>query len=934
MQLSLSPITEPDGRIVGVATVSRDLSEQEHREALYWGLLEAAPDAIVAVDTEGRIALANAQAERLFGYSRRNLLGQRIEMVVPEAAREVHVRHRQSYLDDPRPRAMGAGRRLTARHRLGHDIPVEISLNVLQTNGGPLVAAAIRDVTELRRAADASAQLAAIVDSSADAIVSMSLDGNILTWNRAAEDVYGYSAHEVTGHQIRFLVPPSHAADVARVLDQITAGAEIEPYESVRVRADGKLIDVSLRVSPVRDSTGRIIAASEIARDISEQIRNERQFRAQEENTRAILDTASDPFVSMNRHGAITEWNRCAETIFGWSREEVIGRQVGELLVPPALRSAYEDGVDQIIAGIEATALDRRLEVTALHRDGHQIPVELAVWQCGSGEDVSFNAFVRDISQQKLVEQALAHARDRAVEVATMKSQFVATVSHEIRTPINGVIGLTDLLMRTPLDDNQRRYAEGVRTSGRALLAVINDILDFSKAEVGKVTLVTQEFQLGHLVHEVAQIAAATARDKDLEIIADYPPMAAALRGDPGRIRQVLLNLAGNAVKFTDAGEVVLRVRATPDPARPGALVARFEVADSGPGISLEDQDRLFEPFFQVADAGRQPVAGTGLGLAICRQLTELMGGQIGVESAPGQGSCFWFTVPLEGRSEFEEPSVPDELTGWRVLIVDDNPTCLRTLTRQLHSWGVQSSAVESGMEALSVLRTAAERGESFDLTIVDQRMPGMDGAELVRRITTDPALPCRRTLMLTPGASTDASSTDALGTVPTLTKPVGPSSLFDCLVELLGSAGPSPSAHTALAPQGELPRGRILLAEDNEINQVVALDTLAALGYRADLARDGVEAVEMALTSSYQAVLMDCQMPNMDGYAATGELRRREGEGRHTPVIALTAGALEVDKLRCIEAGMDDFITKPLDPQELYAALARWTLEPTQTGE
>ena len=543
-------------------------------------------------------------------------------------------------------------------------------------------------------------------------------------------------------------------------------------------------------------------------------------------------------------------------------------------------------------------------------------------------ENVTLTRELEDKVAERTVE--LLAAREEALESTRLKSEFLATMSHEIRTPMNGVVGLTALLLETPLDERQRRYAEGVGRAGESLLALINDILDFSKLEAGKVVLEPAPFDPRTLVEEVAGIVAESAQAKRLELIAYcHPEVPARLMGDPGRIRQILLNLASNAVKFTSRGEVALRVTASR--IRGDKAQVRFEVRDTGIGIAASDQARIFDSFAQADASTTRRYGGTGLGLAISSRLAEAMGGEIGVSSRPGKGSSFWFTLPLPVAQAVEEPEPqrPEALAGLSALVVDDNSTNRLLLETYLGAWGLAVESAQDAPEALARARAAAAAGRPFDLGLLDLCMPGMNGLELAAAISADSALRDMRLVLLSSDSEVDRAELGRAGVGQWLLKPLRSSELYDTLMHLVRPGVSVPARPAARTPRPEPAprrRGRVLVVEDNEVNQLVARDMVVKLGYDVDVVGDGAQALTATERTAYSVILMDCHMPVMDGFAATRAIRGRGGRDAELPIVAMTAGAMAEDRERCLAAGMDDFLPKPVDFDDLERVLAAWT--------
>jgi PAS domain S-box-containing protein len=654
-----------------------------------------------------------------------------------------------------------------------------------------------------------------------------------------------------------------------------------------------------------------------------------------------ILDAVSIAIVAIDDRGSILFFNRAAEKLFGYRADEVLGTSAVALIAPP-YGELFLANVARYVKSGDRRLLETAREAEAVRKDGSRVLCEMTAGEVQIGGRRLFTGFVRDVSERRQAEAALLKAKESAETADRFKTDFLANMSHEIRTPMNAVIGMTGLLLDTDLTAEQRDYVETIRTSGDALLTLINGILDFSKIESGSLALDLEAFDLRECVEESIELVSAQAAEKGLELVFHVDEgIPAVYRGDVTRLRQVLLNLLSNAVKFTPKGEVFLSVGARPLSGSDYEL--QFQVRDTGIGIPADRTDRLFKSFSQVDSTTTRQFGGTGLGLAISAELVRLMGGTIDVASEVGKGSTFRFTVvaPFLQRSGVIRRHQPS-LAGRGLLVVDDNATSRRVLEQYGRSWGMETAGAGSGAEALAII----DAGRRFDVALVDLLMPGSDGPALVeeiRRRTGASPLPI---VLLAPLGMRDGAGSAAvsaaggiaagggasarpLDVVATLTKPIRQKPLHDVLDALF--AGDSSVSRRRQAEKGlairladRLPL-RILLAEDNVVNQKVALKLLEKLGYRADVAGNGIEVLQALRRQRYDVLLLDVQMPEMDGLEAARFIRTEWSDHQRPRILAMTANAMAGDRERCLEAGMDDYVSKPVQLDELQLALEQW---------
>jgi PAS domain S-box-containing protein len=943
--------------LVGLALIVRGMRRThgllQSAEARTRAIVDTAADGILTLDERGLVESFNAAAERMFGCAAAEVVGRHVSMVLPGL-------HGDSFL------VPGQVRECEGRRKDGGVFPVELGVGEARVGGRPLFPVTIRDLSDRKRAEAALLHernlLRGLMDSVPDAIYFKDAASRFVRINQALAKHFGLDdPTQAVGKTDFDFFTEEHARQA--FLDEqelIRSGRPVIGKEEKETWSGGRETWASTTKMPLREPNGTIIGTLGISRNITDRKQAEAWLRESEALYHSLVEHLPQNIFRKDAQGQFTFANQRFCTILGKPLSDIVGKTDFDFF-PKELAEKYR--ADD--ANVMATGQIFETVEEHVSPEGAKLYVQVVKTPLydANGALAGTQCIFWDVTERKRQEEELRRARAAAEAANRAKSEFLANMSHEIRTPMNGVLGMTELALDTECTPEQREYLTMVKASADALLAVINDILDFSKIEAKKLVLETIDFDLRDSLGDTMKALALRAQQKRLELACHIPPeIPDALIGDPGRLRQIIINLVGNAIKFTDKGEVVVEVGMEPvpvsvpvpvpdreDASQSGTGTGRgtgteeevllhFSVRDTGCGIPRDKLDRIFAAFEQADTSTSRKHGGTGLGLTISSQLVEMMGGRIWVESAVGKGSTFHFTARLavqQGPPRSPAMRRPEALLGLPVLVVDDNDTNRRILLEMLTNWRMKPTMAEGGRSALAEMRRAVDAGEPFPLVLLDAMMPEMDGFALAREIQSCPDFAGAVLMMLSSaGQPGDAARCRELGITTYLTKPIKQSDLLDAILTVLSLSFAADGVHQPAVQSSQHDRRslRVLLAEDNAVNQKLAIRLLEKRGHSVFVASNGKQAVAALEQQPFDLVLMDVQMPEMNGFEATAAIRVLEAGrgpqsaeaagGGHIPIIAMTAHAMKGDRERCLEAGMDGYVSKPVQATELWQAI------------
>ena len=906
---------------IQLAQLQRELAQLRAAHEQLVSTLDAANDGILTLSSDGSmyynirfVELWRIPEDTLVDLDSGKLVDFQLSQVKDPEEWGSHVERRRTHPDDEDYSAIELkDGRVLERHVMPQRV------------GGKCVGSVIifRDVTERMRHEQKMMFNHLVLENTGPMVWIDKSTGCVSYANPAMCRHLGYEREELIGLEVKQFDPGYSRESARHVAQQLEDSGGSVSFDRRHVRKDGTLRDVEVTVFRACDEGRTVYICS--FRDVTEQLYAQREKKRQDATLSSLLNSISDLIFYKDGDGRYLGCNTAFAALAGRSVEDVVGRTCDELFGPDIARASEEQERQSIEHLTQQASED-----WVTYPGGAHVLLDTRVsplWD-ENGDVRGVLGIGRDITERKRIEEEVRRAKELAEEATRMKSDFLANMSHEIRTPMNAIIGLSHLVLKTDLTPRQRDYLGKVQTSGQHLLGIINDILDFSKIEAGKLDLENADFDIEKLLDTTSSLVSEKANAKGLELVIDIAPdVPAMLVGDSLRLGQILLNYANNAVKFTDKGEIVISVRASERTDKD--VLLHFRVQDTGIGLTPEQVQRLFKSFSQADASTTRRFGGTGLGLAISRKLANLMGGEVGVESAPGKGSTFWFSTRLGIAEKARRDLVPNpDLRGRRALVVDDNDHARLVITDMLEAMTFVTHSARSGSDAVEEVRRAHFSGRPFDVVYLDWRMPGMDGMEAARRIRALGLESTPMILMVTAyGREEVLKEAQESGIQNVLVKPVNPSILFDTTMGVLGRTpqdagdGPAPdSEHRVHAIRG----ARILLVEDNDINQQVARELLEEAGLVVEVAENGAVALEKLEAAPYDLVFMDMQMPVMDGVTATQRIRAQQKFGG-LPVVAMTANAMEQDRRRCLDAGMNDFLVKPIEPADLWTILLRW---------
>lgn len=908
--------------------IATNATQEKH---LLQAILDNCPALICAKDSQKRYIMVNRQCEIFLNRPAQEILGKTNYDLFPTTIAQKLQESDQKVFDSGR--VQQTHQNIVNYHGKIRQF-ISVNFPIFNQNRHILAVCNIgTDITEGKRQEQRLRLLESAVSHTTDAIAiaqsnpENTTDSQIVYINKAFTNLTGYQPEDIIGKNPNILQGiDTDEQQLKRVEVALSQGQSLQ-VELINYRQNGSKYWADLSVSPVTDDTGKVSHFVFVQRDITSRKLKTSTLQKEREQLQQIITNAPVAVAILDCSMRYIAYSDRWLQEYHLPQESLVGRSHYEIF--PHISETCRELYRRAIAG-EVISCS---EDTMTYPDGSQGYFRWAIhpWY-------TLNQEIGGVVIATYPIDELVKAREAALENSRLKSQFLANMSHEIRTPMNGVLGMTGLLLKTELDTKQKDFVQAIRTSADHLLAIINDILDFSKLEAQEIELEELDFDLEECLENIIDLLAAQAENKGIELAAIVDRnVPRYLRGDPGRLRQVLLNLMSNGIKFTPAGEVTLRVSRPPNYDINAPLTLRYEVQDTGIGIPAEAKERVFEAFSQVDASTTRKFGGTGLGLVICKQLVEVMGGEIGLESVVDQGSTFWFTLPFSISKTASFPNLPDTLTKLKILVVDANASVRQSVRYLIQSWGMELQEASDPEMALSKLRDAAHNNQPFNLAIFDQNLLIYGKQNLAAVIQNEPLMSATKLVLMTSMrllSSVEDLLDDGLAK-SYLIKPVRASRLFDALLtamanEITVNLAEFRSGRDSLGDNSSTlsPAGldlKVLLAEDHPINQQVLLNQLSLLGIEADLAENGEQVLELLNDRHYDLVFMDCQMPKLDGYATTEELRKREGNDRHTTVIALTAHAMPSDRQKCLSAGMDDYISKPITQEELAFKLQTW---------